>query len=97
MGKLLERIRKGTLISKEASEKMLGILLNQRLNGKLPFFLHSRGIKVAHKTGEDDGITNDVGIIFAQHPVICCVLCNDVDVPVAERMMQDLALMLVKP
>ena len=51
---------------------MLSILRNQRLNGKMPFYLHSRGVPVAHKTGEDDGITHDVGIIYQDDPVIFC-------------------------
>ena len=95
MGLLMEGLLKGRLISPAASREMLDILLNQRLNGKLPFYLHSRGIRVAHKTGEDDGITNDVGILMTKPPVICCVLANEVDVPSAERMMQDLAACLV--
>ena len=52
------------IVSPEASREMLGILRNQRLNGKMPFYLlHDRGIQIAHKTGEDDGITNDVGVV----------------------------------
>jgi len=70
---------------------MVGILLNQRLNGKLPFFLHGRGIRCAHKTGEDDDITHDVGIIYADRPFVLCLLSNNVDVPAFERLMQDAA------
>ena len=74
--------------------KMLQILGDQQLNGKIPFFLDSRGIAVAHKTGEDDGITHDVGIVFAKKPFIMCFLSNNTKVPAAERTIQDLALML---
>ena len=81
----------GQLVSAAASEKMLTILLDQRLNGKLPFFLHGRGIKVAHKTGEDDGTSHDAGIIFAEHPIIAVFLGNDTDVPAFERFIQDAA------
>ena len=93
MAKLLRGILERTLVSPEASAAMLGILLDQRLNGKMPFHLHSRGIRTAHKTGEDDGITHDVGIIFAREPVIFCFLANETDVPAAERALQDLALL----
>jgi len=91
MGILLKAMLDGTLISADASKKMLEILGNQRLNGKMPFFLHDQGIKCAHKTGEDDGITHDVGIIFADSTVIFCFLSNHTDVPRAERAIQDIA------
>ena len=91
MGKLLKGILAGEVVSAEASEKMLEILGNQRLNGKIPFYLHDQGIKCAHKTGEDDGITHDVGIIFADSPRILCFLSNQTDVPRAERAIQDIA------
>ncbi len=95
MGCLLEMMYHETLISKEASKKMLDILSSQQLNGKIPFFLHDKGIRVAHKTGEDDGITHDVGIIFAKEPFILCMCANDTNVPTFERLMQDIAKMLV--
>ena len=73
---------------------MMEILGDQRLNGKLPFFLHSMDVELAHKTGEDDGTTHDVGVIFAKQPFVVCMLSNDVDVPAFERVMQDAALEL---
>lgn len=94
MGSLLEGLLAGRIISREASRDMLGILRNQRLNGKLPFYLRSRGIACAHKTGEDDGITHDVGIIFTDKPWVLCFLSNETDVPRAERAMQDMAALL---
>ncbi len=95
IGLLLEQMLRGELVSPAASREMLDILRDQRLNGKMPFHLKPRGIPCAHKTGEDydDGITHDVGIIFAAHPVIFCFLAEGADVPAAERALQDLALM----
>jgi len=90
-GRLLEMMYRGTLVSEAASAKMLDILKAQRLNGKLPFYLHGRGIPVAHKTGEDDGITHDVGIVFAESPFVLCMLSNETDVPEFERLIQDAA------
>ena len=72
-------------------DRMLKILLDQRLNGKLPFFLHDKGIRCAHKTGEDDGITHDAGIVYSEKPFVIVMLSNDVDVPAFERLMQDTA------
>ena len=91
IGHLLEGLHAGTIVSPEASGQMLEILLDQRLNGKLPFFLHGAGIRIAHKTGEDDGITHDVGIVYGDAPTIVCFVGEHVDVPVYERLMQDAA------
>ena len=91
MGLLLEKLYQGEVVSAEASAQMLDILKDQRLNGKLPFFLHTMGVPVAHKTGEDDGITHDVGIIYAKEPMVCCFVGEHVDVPGYERLMQDAA------
>ena len=85
----LRLLHGGKLVSPSASRQMLSILKNQRLNGKMPFFLHEKGIKVAHKTGEDDGTSHDAGIIYAVHPLIAVFLGNDTDVPAFERFMQD--------
>lgn len=89
IARFLRLLYKGELISKAASETMLHILFDQRLNGKIPFYLHSAGIRVAHKTGEDDGTTHDAGIILASEPLLAVFLSNDTDVPACERMMQD--------
>jgi len=95
MGQLLEMIYRGEAVSPKASQMMLHILTCQQLGGKIPFFLHSRGILVAHKTGEDDGITHDVAIVLAKEPFVLCLCANETDVPTFERLMQDVALMLV--
>ena len=89
------RLLKGELVSPDASRKMLSILSDQRLNGKIPFYLHGQGIRVAHKTGEDDGVSHDAGVIFSDRPVIVVFLGNDTDVPAFERYMQDTARLLV--
>lgn len=88
-GVLLEKMAKGELLGGEDDARMLSILYNQRLNGKIPFFLH--GVKIAHKTGEDDGTTHDAALIQAKRPFVLCMLSNDVDVPEYERLMQDTA------
>lgn len=88
-GVLLEKMAKGELLGGEDDARMLSILYNQRLNGKIPFFLH--GVKIAHKTGEDDGTTHDAALIQAKRPFVLCMLSNDVDVPEYERLMQETA------
>ena len=92
MGLFLEMLHSGRAVTPDASSRMLDLLGQQRLNGKMPFFLKPRGIVCAHKTGEDEGITHDVGIIYARTPRVFCFLSEKTDVPGAERALQDLAL-----
>lgn len=94
IGHLLEGIYRGTVVSKSASDRMLSILLGQQLNGKIPFYLDE--FEIAHKTGEDEGITHDVGIVFADQPFVVCFCGNGVNVPGFERLIQDTAFDLCK-
>lgn len=89
MGRLLEMLYKGECVSPAADTEMLSILRDQQLNGKMPFFLDD--LEIAHKTGEDNGITHDVGIVYADHPLILCFVSNHTDVPAFERFIQDAA------
>lgn len=96
IGDFLERLYKGELFDAESSTHMLSILKDQRLNGKIPFYLHTLEphVPVAHKTGEDTGITHDVGIVYAKQPFILVFLGNETEVAVYEREMAEIALML---
>ena len=95
MAAVLQALQAGQIVSESASREMLQILKDQRLNGKIPFFLHEHGIVCAHKTGEDDGITHDVGLIYAEHPLVFCFVSEETDVPRAERFIQDAARLAV--
>ena len=90
---LLEEIRRGRLVSAEASAAMLQMLRDQRLNGKIPFRLHALqdAPVIGHKTGENPGVTHDVGIIEGKDPLLVCFMSNCTDVPAFEREMADLA------
>lgn len=88
VGNFLHGLYHGELVSENASKQMLSILKNQRLNGKIPFFLD---LPIAHKTGEDEGITHDAAIVFAPKPFILVMLSNKTNVPKFERLMQDAA------
>ena len=91
IGILLEKMYRGELVSEAASAQMLEILKSQKLNGKIPFYLHEHGIPIAHKTGEDDGITHDVGIVYTRKPFVLCMLSNETDVTTYERLIQNIA------
>lgn len=88
---LLEKLARGQCISPDADREMLQILSDQRLNGKIPFYLHAMDIDVAHKTGEDSGTTHDVAVVLTEKPFVLCFASNDTDVPAFERIMQDIA------
>lgn len=98
IGNLLEQMYNNKLIDEESSKDMMNILKNQRLNSKIPFFLHNVNpkIEIAHKTGEDTNITHDVGIVFANEPFIICFCGNNVNVPEYERLMQDITFEIYK-
>ena len=95
-GLLLQRMYEGTLVDKASSDKMLSIMKDQQLNGKIPFYLHTLKPEpdIAHKTGEDDGITHDVGIVYGKEPFIVCFCGNETDVPAFERLMAEVSLEL---
>ena len=93
IGKLLEMIYRGELVSREASREMMEMLLAQQCTNKMPLLLPGEG-RTAHKTGEDDGITHDVGIIDGDSPCVVCFLSNGADVPRTERTIQDVGAIL---
>ncbi len=98
VGDLLARMAQGTLISPEASADMLRILKDQRLNGKIPFYIHTipDHAAIAHKTGEDTGITHDVGVIFTKKPFVLVFCGNETDVAAYGREMAEISLLLYK-
>lgn len=89
LGTILEKIYSKNLISTKASEYMVRILMNQQLNYKIPFFISN--LPIAHKTGEDEGITNDVGIIYSENPFILCLAGNQTNVSETNMAFQEIA------
>ncbi|MGB8981641.1 MAG: serine hydrolase [Anaerolineales bacterium] len=51
------------VVSKQASEKMIEIMLRQEFNESIPALL-PEGVKVAHKTGWTGEVYHDTGIIY---------------------------------
>lgn len=88
---LLERLYNGTCVSPAASEQMLTILKQQQINHKIPAQFPSGAI-VAHKTGEDIGITNDIGIVYAKNPFIIGFASNHTDVFAFEQAIHNISL-----
>ncbi|MFV0240116.1 MAG: serine hydrolase [Lacrimispora sphenoides] len=97
-GRLLKMMYEGTLIDRRSSEAMISILKNQQLCSKIPFYLQALGESpdIAHKTGEDTGITHDVGIVYGKEPFLVCFCGNETDTPAFERVMAEVSLELYK-
>ena len=98
VGDLLEQMYLGRLVSPEASADMIRVMKDQRLNSKIPFIIHTipGRAPIAHKTGEDTGITHDVGIVFTEQPFILVFCGNETDVAPYERLMAEIALELYR-
>ena len=94
IGALLESIYRHSFINEEVSSRMEKLLLEQQINHKIPGYL-PEGTPVAHKTGEDDGITNDVGVVYGEKPFVICFASNFTDVPAAERALREISLALM--
>jgi beta-lactamase class A len=93
MGMLLERLYRKDFVSPEVSDLAMEILLRQQIDHKLGGKLFDAPI--AHKTGEDDGLSNDVGIVFAKEPFVICFAGHDTDVYRWEDLMRRAAYDLV--
>ena len=83
IGDLLEKMYRRTLVSPAASEELEHILLQQQVNhkmgGKLPL-----GFPIAHKTGEEEDKTHDVGIVYGKEPFIACYASYESDLSTFE-------------
>ncbi len=64
-----------SLLSPTASDEMTAVLLNQKINDRLPAGLPP-GTKVAHKTGELPDVRNDGGIVFTNDGPYVIVLMS---------------------
>ena len=91
IGSLLEEIYHGRCVSANASERMRAMLSQQQINHKIPSLLPPT-VRVEHKTGEDEGITNDVGILYGREPCVLVLVSNETDVPAFEQVIRTVSL-----
>ena len=91
IGSLLEEIYHGRCVSANASERMRAMLSQQQINHKIPSLLPPT-VRVEHKTGEDEGITNDVGILYGREPCVLVFVSNETDVPAFEQVIRTVSL-----
>lgn len=77
-GKMLEKVLKGTYVSKHASERILekGLKAQQR-RSKIPAGVPS-GVETANKTGELNNVDNDAAIVWSPAcTYILCIMSSD--------------------
>lgn len=87
LGLLLERLYRGEFVSREVSDYAIEVLSEQQIMHKLGGKL-GENVKIAHKTGEDDGLSNDIGIVYADQPFVICFTGHDTDVYPWEDLMR---------
>lgn len=90
MGRLLEGLHRGDFVSPQVSGAALELLKLQQIDHKLGGMICG-AVPIAHKTGEDDGLTGDVGIVYARAPFVLCMTAHDTDVPAFETLIRETA------
>lgn len=95
MGMLLETLYRGTFVSNAVCREAIDTLLKQQVDHKLDGKLCGQ-VPIAHKTGEDTRLSNDVGIVYAKQPFVICFVGHDTDVYRWEDLMRRAAFALVQ-
>jgi len=76
---LLERLYKGEIVDKAASDEILGIMKKQIWRDGIPRTFDTAGIDVADKPGALDHLRSDVGIVYAKSgPVAMAIWCEEI-------------------
>lgn len=79
MGMLLEQLYRGVFVSEAVSKTAVDVLKKQQIRHKIRGKLGYR-FAVANKTGEDENLSNDVGIVYADKPFVVCWTGHGTDV-----------------
>jgi len=90
---IMKKIAKREIVTPEACDEMIKILLDQRFKDKIPRYLPST-LKIAHKTGWINGIDHDVAIVYLtpDHPYILVVLTKGIENHVrAQKLIADVS------
>ena len=73
IGRLLEMMAAGNLVSSQASRKLLAIMEKQQVNDRFPLYLPA--VRMAHKTGDGQPfIANDAGVLWVNDQPIVLVV-----------------------
>ena len=90
IGQLLAMLYRGEFVSEAVCQEAIDTLLLQQVDHKLNGRICGE-VRVAHKTGEDDALSNDVGIVYAPQPFVVCFAGHDTDVYRWEDLMRNAA------
>lgn len=93
---LFDKMAKGDLVSHEASNEMMQVLLEQHFNEIIPALLPAT-VKVAHKTGSITGVQHDSGIVIMPdgRKYVLVILSDQLkDVPTAIKTMAGVSKMV---
>lgn len=87
IGQLLAMLYRNEFISEAVCKEAIDTLLLQQVDHKLNGRICGE-VPIAHKTGEDDRLSNDVGIVYAPQPFVVCFAGHDTDVYHWEELMR---------
>jgi len=96
MAFILEEIYHRSFLTKDISEQCLLLLGNQKINDRIPRKLPKDGTFIAHKTGLENHVCHDIGIVFTQKgDFLICVLVKHEQMAAkpAKKFISDIALL----
>lgn len=77
-GNYFKKLYHGEVVSRQASDKIIQLLSESKLNSRIPKLL-PEGLKIAHKTGELSRIRHDSGIVFLEgKPYVIVLMTTDI-------------------
>jgi beta-lactamase class A len=90
---LLEGLYRNTALGRGACEWILNLLSLQKIAHKIPCRLPP-DVRIAHKTGEDEGTSHDIGIVYGREPFIVGFASNGTDVYQFEDAIKNISLLV---
>lgn len=87
IGRLLAQVYRGEFVNQETSDQIRDTLLLQQIGHKLGGKIGYE-YEIAHKTGEEEHRSHDVGIVYAPNPFVLCFAGEETDVYAWEDLMR---------
>lgn len=92
---ILDAIHNETLISQSVSKEIKDIMKEQQINHKIPYYIPEE-VTVLHKTGEADGITHDIGIVYSKKTFIIGFASNETNTQEFEDVIRNISRLMYK-
>jgi beta-lactamase class A len=93
IGGLLGALYSKAILTPASCEWILNLLSRQQIIHKIPCRL-PYDVRIANKTGDDEGISHDVAIVYAHRPFVIGFASNQADVYQFDNMIRDISYML---